>query len=39
MGKVSNFKSQIGNLNFGQTTGELVVICPNKYHKYFLKFY
>ena len=30
MGKVSNFKSQVSNLNFGQTKCWKVVICQKK---------
>ena len=35
MGKVSNFKPQVDNLNFSQTTCEQVVICPNKKYSGF----
>ena len=33
MGKVSNFKLQIDNLNFDQTTSELVYNLPKKKKK------
>ena len=29
MGKMSNFESRVGNLNFGQTTSGYIVICLN----------
>ena len=35
MGKVSNFKPQVSNLNFSQTICGQVVICPNKKYSGF----